>query len=103
MKQALDALNNTDTHPISSAEQYDKEMRAMEALDDAIADAEEVAVDWEAVAADQALTIAMMKQREWQGLTNADYKALEVETLANNMSYREVLMWADKRLREKNT
>jgi hypothetical protein len=59
-------------------------------------------VDWEAVAADQSMTIAMMKQREWVGLTNADYKALEVETLANNMSYREVLMWADKRLKEKN-
>lgn len=26
--------------------------------------------DWEAVAADQAMTIAMMKQREWQGLTD---------------------------------
>jgi hypothetical protein len=102
MKQALDALNTTDTHPISSAEQYLKEIEAMEALEDAIADAEEVAVDWEAVAADQAMTIAMLKQREWQGLTDADYKALEVETLANNMSYREVLMWADKRLREKN-
>ena len=65
MKQALDALNTTNTHPISSAEQYDKEIRAMEALEDAIADAEEVAVDWEAVAADQAMTIAMMRQREW--------------------------------------
>ena len=42
MKQALEALNTTDTHPISSAEQYDKEMRAMEALEDAIADAEEI-------------------------------------------------------------
>jgi hypothetical protein len=102
MKQALDALNTTDTHPISSAEQYLKEIEAMEALEDAIADADEITIDWEAVAADQAMTISMMKQREWVGLTNADYKALEVETLANNMSYREVLMWADKRLREKN-
>jgi hypothetical protein len=102
MRQALDALNTTDTHPLSSAEQYDKEMRAMEALEDALADADEITIDWEAVAADQAMTISMMKQREWVGLTNADYKALEVETLANNMSYREVLMWADKRLREKN-
>ena len=41
MKQALDALNTTDTHPISSAEQYLKEIEAMEALEDAIADAEE--------------------------------------------------------------
>ena len=70
MKQALNALNTTNTHPISSHEQYDKEMWAMEALEDAIADAEEVTVDWEAVAADQAMTIAMMRQREWQGLTD---------------------------------
>jgi hypothetical protein len=66
MKQALDALNNTDTHPLSSAEQYFKETQAMEALEDAIADAEEVTIDWEAVAADQALTIAMMKAEKQQ-------------------------------------
>ena len=29
-------------------------------------------VDWEAVVADQAMTIAMMKQREWVGLTDDD-------------------------------
>ena len=75
MKQALNALNTTNTHPISSHEQYDKEMWAMEALEDAIADAEEVTVDWEAVAADQAMTIAMMRQREWQGLTDDEILA----------------------------
>ena len=36
MKQALYALNTTDTHPISSAKQYFKETQAMEALQDAI-------------------------------------------------------------------
>jgi hypothetical protein len=72
MKQALDALNTTDTHPLSSAEQYDKEIRAMEALEDAIADTEEVTIDWEAVAADQAMTIAMIKQREWVGITDEE-------------------------------
>jgi hypothetical protein len=41
MKQALEALSNTDTHPISSAEQYFKETQAMEALEDAIDDVEE--------------------------------------------------------------
>jgi hypothetical protein len=51
MKQALEALNNTDTHPISSAEQYFKETQAMEALQDAIDDAEE---------------------REWVGLTDEE-------------------------------
>ena len=42
MRQALEALSTTDTHPLSSVEQYDKEMLAMEALRDAIADAEEI-------------------------------------------------------------
>jgi hypothetical protein len=41
MKQALEALSNTDTHPISSAEQYFKETQAMDALEDAIKDVEE--------------------------------------------------------------
>lgn len=41
-------------------------------------------------------------QREWVGLTDEDYKALEIETLVSNMGYREVLRWADKRLKEKN-
>ena len=30
--------------------------------------------DWEAVAADQAMTIAMMEKREWVGLTDEDRK-----------------------------
>jgi hypothetical protein len=72
MKQALDALNTTDTHPISSAEQYFKETQAMEALEDAIEDAEEVTVDWEAVAADQALTIAMMRSEKPVAWTNKE-------------------------------
>ena len=53
MKQALEALSNTDTHPISSAEQYLKEIEAMEALEDAIDDTEE---------------------REWQGLTDEEIR-----------------------------
>ena len=52
--------------------------------------------------ADYRLKLLTKMPSQWVGLTNADYKALEVETLANNMSYREVLMWADKRLKEKN-
>jgi hypothetical protein len=103
MKQALDALNNTDTHPISSAEQYDKEMRAMEALEDAIADAEEVAVDWEAVAADQAMTIAMMKQREWVGLTNDEITEIDQGLDARSYSLFAYTRAIETRLKEKNT
>jgi hypothetical protein len=102
MRQALDALNNTDTHPISSAEQYFKEMNAMEALEDAIEDAEEVAIDWEAVAADQALTIAMMRQREWVGVT--DEEILNLYTGITKGTW-DCLMYAraiETKLKERN-
>jgi hypothetical protein len=107
MRQALDALNTTDTHPISSAEQYDKEIRAMEALEDAIADAEEVTVDWEAVAADQALTIALMKQREWVGLTDEEIAdllhPLVVADLSDEQTDYEIARAIEAKLKEKNT
>lgn len=41
MKQALKALQHTATHPLKDAEQYEAEMDAMEALDDAIDDQRE--------------------------------------------------------------
>ena len=41
MKQALQALQNTATHPLTDAEQYEIEMDAMDALDDAIDDQRE--------------------------------------------------------------
>ena len=41
MKQALKALQHTATHPLKDAEQYEAEMDAMEALDDAIEDQRE--------------------------------------------------------------
>ena len=41
MKLALKALQNTRTHPLTDAEQYEIEMDAMDALDDAIDDQRE--------------------------------------------------------------
>ena len=41
MKLALKALQNTRTHPLKDAAQYEIEMDAMEALDDAIEDQRE--------------------------------------------------------------
>jgi hypothetical protein len=83
MKQALNALNTTDTHPISSAEQYDKEMQAMEALRDAIADAEE---------------------SEWVGLTDEDIdEASESRTGCEKYAWVErVIRNAEAKLKEKN-
>jgi len=103
MKQALDALNTTDTHPISSAEQYDKEMRAMEWLEDAIADTEEVSEDWEAVAADQAMTIAMLKQREWVELTDEDIAEGAKQSWVDTQAFESAAWWAEAKLKEKNT
>ena len=38
----------------------------------ALGKAEKQDVDWEAVAADQAMTIEMLKQREWDDISNAE-------------------------------
>jgi hypothetical protein len=101
MKQALDALNTTDTHPLSSAEQYDKEIRAMEWLEDALADTEEVTVDWEAVAADQAMTIAMMRQREWVGITDEEITELFCDY--DGSQFPAFVRAIETKLRERNT
>jgi non-homologous end joining protein Ku len=74
MKIALDALNNTDTHPISSAEQYFKETQAMEALEDAIKDAEEQ----KPICKDD-LQIEIGK-REWVGLTDEEIEAIQYDS-----------------------
>ena len=79
MKQALDALNGTDTHPLSSAEQYFKETQAMEALEDAIKEAEE---------------------REWQGLTDEDMAELRRDG-AHSVSDKDFRA-IEAKLREKN-
>ena len=100
MKQALDALNNTDTHPLSSAEQYFKETQAMEALEDALADAQEVTVDWEAVAADQAMTISMMRQREWVGVTDEEITELFCDY--DGSQFPAFVRAIEAKLREKN-
>jgi hypothetical protein len=57
--------------------------------------------DWEAVAADQAMTIAMMKQREWQGLTDEEI-AQTVGSVLDKMylsDFRRVI----EKLKERNT
>jgi len=79
MKQALDALNTTDTHPISSAEQYLKEIEAMEALEDAAADAQE---------------------REWVGLTDDDRKNFYQGKYV--ISDDDLMDAVEAKLREKN-
>jgi hypothetical protein len=111
MKQALEALTTLD-----SGSSY-KTHNAATALYRAIEQAEkQEPVAWWNPTKDTASTDPVHRhnadcvplypaprQREWIGLTDEDYKALEVEVLANNMSYREVLKWADKTLKEKNT
>lgn len=67
-------------------------------------------VDWEAVAADQAMTIAMMKaeRKPWQGLTDEEVKAIfDSVPTASCQSYdhwRSLVARAiEAKLREKNT
>jgi hypothetical protein len=78
MRQAIDALVQTDTHPISSAEQYFKEMSAMEALEDAIEDAIE---------------------QEWVGLTDEERYLNEARS-EEEIEYARAI---EAKLKEKNT
>jgi hypothetical protein len=69
--------------------------------------------DWEAVAADQALTIALLKaeqrhtapqvtpQREWVGLTDEEFShGLQ---MSSNTSWMKAAKWVEAKLRHKNT
>ena len=78
MKLALKALQNTATHPQKDAEQYEAEMDAMVALDDAIDD-----------------------QREWFGLTDHDIHQLRQQG-AHSVSDKEFRV-IEAKLKEKNT
>jgi hypothetical protein len=99
-EQALEALQDTCDHlPARSGVEREVD-DAITALRIALAQPEQEPVDWEAVAADQAMTIAMMKienKREWVGLTTAEVircqEAYYFDTYAN----------IDAKLKEKNT
>ena len=80
MKLALKALQNTRTHPLTDAEQYEIEMDAMEALDDAIDD-----------------------QSEWFGLTEEDIAEGQKQGWVDKQAFESVAWWADEKLKEKNT
>ena len=103
MKQALKEFDT----PIL-ADEFEQAMRlrkACDALRQAIEQAEQD-VDWEAIAADQAMTIAMLKQREWVGLTDKDIK--ECDDLVDPLMFRDeakpVFARAiEIKLKEKNT
>ena len=55
--------------------------------------------DWQAIAADQAMTIAMMKQREWVGLTDDEIDAIAASV---GYGYIDVAHAIAAKLREKN-
>jgi hypothetical protein len=57
-------------------------------------------VDWEAVAADQALTIAVLKQREWQGLT--DDEVTELFCDYDGSQFPAFVRAIEAKLKEKN-
>ena len=89
MKQALEALDNAHAD-----NWYDLNEGARTALIQAIEQAE---TDWEAVAADQAMTIAMIKQREWVGLT--DDEAAQCWNTSAVQTWKNI----EAKLKEKNT
>jgi hypothetical protein len=60
--------------------------------------------DWEAVAADQAMTIAMMKQREWVGLTDDEIRSICNESYVMLGAYAvDFIKAIEAKLKEKNT
>jgi hypothetical protein len=96
MKQALDALLNTGTHPISSAEQYFKETQAMEALEDAIKDAEEQ----KPICKDD-LQIEIGK-REWHYLTDDDIDTIVLPD-SDTLFMRDLARIIEAKIKAKNT
>jgi LytS/YehU family sensor histidine kinase len=98
MKQALQALDLA----LSDEPYFVKAGIAMVSLRQAIQQAEQE-VDWEAVAADQAMTIAMMKQREWVGLTNDEITEIDQGLDARSYSLFAYTRAIEAKLKEKNT
>jgi hypothetical protein len=98
MRQALEALDNAHAD-----NWYDLNEGARTALIQAIEQAE---TDWEAVAAEQAMTIAMMKQREWVGLTDEEIAdllhPLVVADLSDEQTDYEIARAIEAKLKEKN-
>ena len=101
MKQALEAL-----------EQYSgvnqRACDAEESLRQAIEQAEKNEMkDWEAIAADRAMTIAMLKQRDWVDLTDEE-KAEILESVGYSQfmsvdEFARLVQYAtETKLREKN-
>ena len=98
MKQALEALDNAHAD-----NWYDLNEGARTALIQAIEQAE---TDWEAVAADQAMTIAMMKQREWVGITDEEIDEMLDATIGFDSCFGPETAFAraiEAKLKEKNT
>jgi hypothetical protein len=72
------------------------------ALRERLAQSEPEAVDWQAVASDQAMTIAMMTlepKHEWVGLTDHELQVLDFNDPERGKLARAV----DAKLRERNT
>lgn len=64
--------------------------------------AQQEPVDWEAVAADQAMTIAMMKaerKRQWTGLTDEE----KITMSGYDLHYAALIGQIERKLKEKNS
>ncbi len=64
-------------------------------------------VEWEAIAADQAMTIALLKseaiaaQRQWVGLTDEEHE--EAVEVCLHIGVEGLVFWLDDKLKEKNS
>jgi hypothetical protein len=70
----------------------------LQALRERLAQPEPEAVDWQGVAADQAMTIAMMKMEQ-----KRDWIGLDPEMMRNtSLEFNRGVRWAERYLKEKN-
>jgi hypothetical protein len=93
MRVALGALESNNTM---------EKLMAAKVLRDRLAQPEPEPVDWQGVAADQAMTIAMMtleSKREWIGLTDHELQVLDFNDPERGRLARAV----EAKLKERNT
>jgi len=108
MKMALDALESTHVHPLNDAQQYQKEVDAMEALVNAIEQAEKDKAkfdDFLSQLQEVEKEACEIINREWVGLTPDELLALCKQFLKTKGSNLDAIYFAravEANLKEKN-
>jgi len=101
MKKALDALESTHVHPLNDAQQYQKEVDAMEVLVNAIEQAEKDKArfdDFVSHLQEVEKQACEIINREWVGLTSEEMSLIAADT----SDIDQLILVVEDKLREKN-